>query len=132
MADIDSWRAPGATGWVTSVTIDCADPQALAGFWGRLLGLEVRPRRSRYVALRRPPNLTPELVFQPVPEPKRDKVRLHLDIGVTDLDAATRAAVELGASVADDIDDKDDGTLRVMRDPEGNEFCLILRPEGEP
>jgi predicted enzyme related to lactoylglutathione lyase len=128
----DTWRVPGATGWVTSVTVDCADPQALAGFWGRLLGLEVCPRRSRYVALPRPPTATPELVFQPVPEPKRDKTRLHLDIGVTDLAAATRAAVDLGASVADDLDQNDDGTLRVMRDPEGNEFCLVLRADGEP
>jgi predicted enzyme related to lactoylglutathione lyase len=130
------WRTPGRTGWVTSVTIDCADPESLAAFWGQLLGLPVCPRRSRYVALRRPPSLTPELVFQPVPEPKQGKVRLHLDIGVTDLAAATRSAVELGASVADDLDhegeDDGEGTLRVMRDPEGNEFCLIHRPDGEP
>jgi predicted enzyme related to lactoylglutathione lyase len=118
--------------WVTSVVVDCADPEVLAAFWGRLLGLEVRPRTSRYVALTRPPRQTPELVFQPVPEPKRGKVRIHLDIGVTDLDAAVRRAHELGAEAADDVDSDDDPYLRVLRDPEGNEFCLIRRAPDEP
>jgi catechol 2,3-dioxygenase-like lactoylglutathione lyase family enzyme len=118
--------------WVTSVVIDCADPERLARFWADLLGLRVRPRESRYVALTRPPAGTPELVFQPVPEPKTGKVRVHLDIGVHDLDAARRRAIELGASDADDLDDEDDASLVVLRDPEGNEFCLILREPGEP
>jgi hypothetical protein len=64
-------------------------------------------------------------VFQPVPEPKRGKVRLYLDIAVTGPGPATRSAVELGASVAD-------ATLRVMRDPEGNELYLVHRADGKP
>jgi catechol-2,3-dioxygenase len=116
--------------WVTSLTIDCRDPERLAEFWGRLLGLQVCPRRSQYVALRRPPTGTPELVFQPVPEPKRGKARLHLDIGVADLAAATGQALALGAAIADDLDGREE-SLRVLRDPEGNEFCLVLRAPGE-
>jgi hypothetical protein len=131
MADTDDRMMPGAIGWVTSITIDCTDPTMLARFWGRLLALEVCPRRSRYVALRRPPTQTPELVFQPVPEPKVGKVRLHLDVAVSNLPDATRRAVALGASVADDLDTGDD-LLRVLRDLEGNEFCLVLRSPGEP
>lgn len=118
--------------WVTSVTIDCADPQRLAQFWADLLQLQVRPRKSQYVALTRPLTRTPELVFQPVPEEKAGKVRIHLDIGVHDLDEARRRACELGASYAADLDDLDDHSLVVMRDPEGNEFCLIHREPGEP
>jgi catechol-2,3-dioxygenase len=117
--------------WVTSVTVDCADPEGLARFWAALLGLRVRPREGRYVALTRPGTGTPELVFQPVPEPKTGKVRLHLDIGVHDLDRVRRRAVELGATYAGDLDDQDDASLLVLRDPEDNEFCLILREPGE-
>ncbi|MEU8610764.1 VOC family protein [Actinoplanes sp. NPDC048791] len=113
------------------MTIDCADPVRLARFWADLLGLQVRPRESRYVALTRPATGTPELVFQPVPEEKAGKVRLHLDIGVHDVDAARRRALELGASPAGDLDDPGDDSLVVLRDPEGNEFCLIRRAAGE-
>jgi len=117
--------------WVTSVVIDCADPERLARFWADLLGLRVRPREGRYVALTRPASGTPELVFQPVPEPKQVKVRIHLDVGVRDLAAMRRRALELGASDAGDLDDRDDDSLIVLRDPEGNEFCLVLRAPGE-
>jgi predicted enzyme related to lactoylglutathione lyase len=119
-----------ASAWVTSVVVDCADPEALARFWAELLDLPVQPRRSRYVALARPANGTPELVFQPVPEPRSGKVRIHIDVGVHDLEAGRRRARALGATDAPDLDDPEDGTLVVMRDPEGNEFCLILRDEG--
>ena len=83
------------------------------------------------MALTRPETGTPELVFQPVPEPRSGKVRIHLDVGVRDLAAARRRAVELGASYAGDLDDRDDSSLVVMRDPEGNEFCLVRRGPGE-
>jgi catechol-2,3-dioxygenase len=115
------------TCWVTSVTIDCHDPESLASFWSQLLGLEVCPRHGRYVALARPPTLTPELVFQPVPEPKQGKARMHLDIGVHDLEESRRLAFELGATAADDLE-SDDPELHVLRDPEGNEFCLVYKP----
>jgi hypothetical protein len=43
----------------------------------------------------------------------------------TDLAEATAQAVALGATRADDL--YDGGRWQVLRDPEGNEFCL-LRP----
>jgi catechol 2,3-dioxygenase-like lactoylglutathione lyase family enzyme len=116
--------APGGVGWVASVTIDAIDPEALARFWAELLGLAVRPREGRFVALRRPPTGAPELVFQPVPEAKQGKVRLHLDVNVPDLVAAARRVRELGGSDVAEVHEAGDAWL-VMRDPEGNEFCLI-------
>jgi predicted enzyme related to lactoylglutathione lyase len=70
----------------------------------------------------------PTLVFQRVAEPKVGKARIHLDIVVTDLAAATRRALALGASIAEDLASED--PWLVMRDPEGNEFCLIPTPAG--
>lgn len=106
------------------MTIDAIDPEALARFWAELLGLAVRPREGRFVALRRPPTGAPELVFQPVPEAKQGKVRLHLDVNVPDLVAAARRVRELGGSDVAEVHEAGDAWL-VMRDPEGNEFCLI-------
>jgi predicted enzyme related to lactoylglutathione lyase len=56
------------------------------------------------------------------------KARIHLDIVVADLQAATRRALALGASIAEDLASED--PWLVMRDPEGNEFCLIPTPAG--
>ena len=63
--------------------------------------------------------------FLRVPEAKSFKNRLHLDLRSTDLAEATEQAIALGATRADDI--YDGGQWQVLRDPEGNEFC-ILRP----
>jgi hypothetical protein len=54
--------APGGVGWVASVTIDAADPMALAKFWSELLGLAVRPRDGRFVTLQHPPTGAPPAI----------------------------------------------------------------------
>lgn len=54
------------------------------------------------------------------------------DIEIDDegvLDAATEQALALGATLAGDVYSGD--RWRVLRDPEGNEFC-ILRPIDDP
>lgn len=59
------------------------------------------------------------LFFQTVPEPKTVKNRLHVDLEVEDLRAASSAIIELGGAVIVTDDDR-----VVVADPEGNEFCL--------
>ena len=49
------------------------------------------------------------------------RTMMHLDIEVTDLDAATADAVALGARVAD-FQPQDN--VRVLLDPAGRPFCL--------
>ena len=66
----------------------------------------------------------PRLWFQRVPEPKRVKNRVHLDLRADDVEVELARLTAMGATVADDQPVAD---LVVMRDPEGNEFCL-LRP----
>ena len=57
----------------------------------------------------------------PVPEPGRPGMQLHLEVEVSDLDAAVEHAVELGATLAA-YQPQDD--VRVMLDPAGHPFCL--------
>ena len=47
----------------------------------------------------------------------------HLDIEVTDLEAAVVAALELGATLAEHQPQND---VRVMIDPEGHHFCFYV------
>jgi uncharacterized glyoxalase superfamily protein PhnB len=104
-------------GWIC---IDCADPQALAAWWQRLLGGSLTVDDDGDVHLDAP---GAPLLFLRVPEPKMVKNRLHLDLRVTDYDAAVAHAVALGATPADDVYVGE--RWRVLRDPEGNEFCII-------
>ncbi len=80
----------------------------------------------------------PSIWFQSVPENKTVKNRLHLDISVGGgrdnpieerrrrVDARVAELVELGASVdhAAKGEKHEDHYFVVMRDPEGNEFCV--------
>jgi predicted ABC-type ATPase len=77
----------------------------------------------------------PRLFFQRVPEPKTAKNRVHLDVSVSGghdvpraernprVDAAVERLVALGATKVKANDELDQYWV-VMRDPEGNEFCL--------
>lgn len=113
----------GITG-LAAVAVDCADPPVLAAFWQRLLGGEVAVDDDGDVELVGGPVA---IYFLRVPEPKTVKNRLHLDVRSLDFDAAVSFALDAGAIPADDV--YDGGRWRVLRDPEGNEFC-ILRPVG--
>lgn len=106
------------------VTIDCIYPRRVARFWGELLGRAEGPSQPGWVYLGEPDDVLPRLVFQPVPEPKRGKTRIHLDITVDDLAEAIDQVVALGGSFTGERHDYDEGIVVVMADPEGNEFCL--------
>ena len=137
------------------VTVDCADPGALAQFWAAVLGylLDSPPagfatwdealdawgvpeeRRNDRSAVSDPDGVGPRLFFQKVPEPKTVKNRLHLDVRAAPglegdarmaaLEAECERLLALGAErVERREDDPSGGGFIVMRDPEGNEFCL--------
>lgn len=106
------------------VCVDSGDPQALAAWWREVLGGDVEVDADGDVALHAPGI---ELLFLAVPEAKVQKNRVHLDLRAADFDAAVAAALALGARRADDV--YAGPRWQVLRDPEGNEFC-ILRPEG--
>jgi predicted enzyme related to lactoylglutathione lyase len=109
---------------LSTVVFDCADPELLARFWGGLLGVDVAHRDSTWVALERTPQ-GGRLAFQPVPEPKAVKNRVHLDLLVADLLGATAAVVAAGATTVGGVVEETNGRYQVLHDPEGNEFCLV-------
>ena len=82
--------------FVSGVTIDCVDPQRVACFWSALLGREPGPSQAGWVYLGHRGDPQPRLVFQPVPEPKAGKVRIHLDVTVDDVDDAIELVTSLG------------------------------------
>ena len=119
----------GATWW--AVTIDCNDPDALATFWSAVLGtaiVEPGPDRPGWRRLQPFGAAGPRLNFQPVDEPKVGKARLHLDVLVDDIDAAVERIVALGGADTGTREELPRGRIAVMRDPGGNEFCVLAPP----
>jgi|GEM_PF-468698 len=95
-------------------------PPALARWWQELLGGELRQDDDGFVSLKGGPL---EMLFLAVPEAKVVKNRLHFDHRTTDYEAAVARAIALGATPADEIYVGE--RWRVLRDPEGNGFCII-------
>jgi predicted enzyme related to lactoylglutathione lyase len=120
-------------GALDAVTIDCADPLALARFWSAVFGTEIGSVDGdgpHYVDLTAVEGL-PVLRFQHVPERKTVKNRLHLDVEVPDLrDACARIEALGGRTLSGPFTEYGYG-WRVVADPEGNEFCVVHRQEQD-
>lgn len=111
------------------VVLDTPDAPTLAQFYADLLGWEVASSKPQFATVG-PPDGVAYLGFQtsptyvrPVwpPADNAQQMMMHLDFEVTDLDAATAHAVELGAQPAE-LQPQDN--VRVMLDPVGHPFCL--------
>ncbi|WP_020137698.1 VOC family protein [Streptomyces sp. 351MFTsu5.1] len=135
------------------ITFDCAEPERVARFWCEVLGYVVPPppegfadwadyertqppeRQGAGFVCQDPSGVGPRLYFQRVPEGKVVKNRVHLDVRVgtglvgeerlAALEAECARLVALGAArervlLADEYNE----SCIVMRDVEGNEFCL--------
>jgi predicted enzyme related to lactoylglutathione lyase len=117
---------PGAK--IAYVVLDTVDPRGLAPFWTALLGVEVVAdlEDGTFVVLGSETPGATALALQRVPEPRTGKNRMHLDVVVDDLEAATMRITELGGVWLDGETRELGGyRWRCMADPEGNEFDIV-------
>jgi len=123
------WAA--ALGYVEQAPPDGFDswPEALAA-----MGVP-EEEHGRAGAVVDPDGIGPRVFFQQVPEPKSVKNRVHLDVFVevaadapdeerhAAQDAEVARLVDLGATQVEEVLDMGFRHV-VLRDPEGNEFCV--------
>ncbi|MFI1504120.1 VOC family protein [Streptomyces sp. NPDC020597] len=118
------------TSAIRHVTIACSDPYALGSFWSEVLGqpLQEDDQPGDEEAL----IAGAGLLFVTVPETKNQRNRVHLDIQPQDRtrDEEVERLLKLGATLFDDRRMPDGRGWAVLRDPEGNEFC-VERSERE-
>jgi catechol 2,3-dioxygenase-like lactoylglutathione lyase family enzyme len=112
------------------IVIDCQDPHRVARFWADVLGWPmVEEERGFYwlSSTGEPTAPPPLLAFVPVPEPKAEKNRVHIDVNPSGCDQAEELErlLALGARRVDV--GQGDVPWVVLADPEGNEFCLLGR-----
>ncbi|MFH8591653.1 VOC family protein [Streptomyces rimosus] len=108
------------------VVLDCDDRKTLAEFWSRALGYRISRTTPPYTALTDPAGRHPELLLQEVPESKRGKNRMHIDLRVPAMEPELSRLTALGARVLRGPFDDAGCPTTVLADPEGNEFCLIV------
>ena len=110
-----------------SLVIDCADPSAVASFYGEMLDwtvelsegwADVRADYGQCISFQQVEGYTP-------PDwPRQDAPQqMHLDVVVDDLDVAEAAVLDLGATKHQH---QPGTTFRVFLDPAGHPFCLCL------
>ena len=107
------------------LVLDCVDPVKLADFWAEALGYRKVAAEGNYVVLLGAQAGHPKLLLQRVPEVKQTKNRMHLDIGVSAIEAEAARLEAIGARRSAAAPMTEHGTSWIlMADPEGNEFCV--------
>ena len=119
------------TCFVAHTTVDAAEPLGLSLWWSEVLG---------YVADPDDPNLPGHdecyirsvdgghgLLFLRVPDEKRGKNRLHLDLrpAAGTRDEEVDRLLSIGATAYEDHRRPDGTGWVTLLDPEGNEFCVL-------
>lgn len=123
---------------IKDIIFDSPHPASSARFWAQALNdYEIAPydseelTRLRSIGINDPeddPSVLlvhtdgrlPRIFFQLVPESKRVKNRVHLDLAATDPGAEVERLCALGATVQAERKD-----WTTMQDPDGNEFCIM-------
>jgi hypothetical protein len=130
---------------IQNITFACGNPVELAQFWRDALGygeLEVPPEVMEQVqaaidagqldpegwGMAVPPDgVGPRLLFQRRPKTRTESIPIHLDLHADDPDAEVERLVRLGATLVERKSHRIGTfteTWTVMRDPEGNGFCV--------
>lgn len=126
---------------IQNVTFACEEPDKLATFWAETLDYELEqippalaaaletagqePSDGR--AIYDPTGDGPRLFFNRMPKSATEHIPIHLDIEVSDREAAVERLVERGATEVEtktlDLGEHPQ-IWTVMNDPEGNGFCV--------
>ncbi len=111
----------------TAVVIDANDVGRIGEFWGAVLGRECEIDDEGDMVLRAPDARSVDVLVLGVPDAKRVKNRLHIDLNPTGTDQAEELerVLALGARRVDI--GQGEPSWVVLADPEGNEFCLLSR-----
>jgi predicted enzyme related to lactoylglutathione lyase len=114
------------------ITFSCDDPARLAEFWRRLLDYETAPAGDSWLATD-PRREGIGLLFNRMPKSPTIELPIHLDVNVPDREAELVRVLELGGRLVTTKTHRMgdfETTWTVMRDPEGNGFCIESVPNA--
>jgi catechol 2,3-dioxygenase-like lactoylglutathione lyase family enzyme len=112
---------------VATVVINVQDMRRAVDFWSAALGYRQREEETdpEFVMLVHPSSGRLPVSLQLADGPPREPVRVHLDLYTNEQERHVERLVALGATRVPDWPYPDDPDFVVLRDPDGNEFCVI-------
>ncbi|MER6378658.1 VOC family protein [Streptomyces sp. NPDC001250] len=114
------------TGPIAAVVVDCADPRAMARFWGEALDWTLHGVTDDHAVFRSANGVGPYLEFLRTPDVKTVPDRVHLDLLPYPGDDKAAEVARLRALGATHLDlGQGDVPWTCLADPEGHEFCVL-------
>ena len=112
---------------LATVVLNVQDMQRAVQFWTAALGYVPREQNwdPEFMMLMDPNGQRPSISFQLTDAPPREPVRVHLDFYTSEQARHVDRLLTLGATRPEDWPYPDDADFIVLRDPDGNEFCVI-------
>ena len=118
---------------ISHTSFDALDSYSQSVFWCTVLGYVEDPDDPNLPeheeCLIMAPDRSQLLLFIRVPDGKQLKNRVHLDLRPTELSREEEVArlLAVGATLYEDHRRPDGSGWITLRDPEGNEFCVLRR-----
>lgn len=132
---------------IANVTFACEDPAELAAFWADAVGYERQEAPpglleaieaeggdpNAAAAAVDPDGRGPRLFFKKMAKSAPEHIPIHLDLNAPDREEEVARLAALGATIVETKTETTGPyteTWTVMRDPEGNGFCVQSPPDG--
>jgi predicted enzyme related to lactoylglutathione lyase len=113
---------------LATIVVNALDMDRAAEFWSTTLGYQ-GPRSigpdDQFAKLIDPLGKGPSVLVQRAREIPAEPAPVHIDLYTTERDQHIERLLKLGATRVDDWPYPDEHAFVVLRDPEGNEFCVI-------
>ena len=113
--------------YLATVVLNVQDMARAVRFWTAALGYVQREQEwdPDFMMLIDPAGQRPSISFQLTTAPPQEPVRVHLDLYTSEQARQVERLVALGATRVKDWPYPEDADFVVLRDPDGNEFCVI-------
>jgi catechol 2,3-dioxygenase-like lactoylglutathione lyase family enzyme len=114
-----------------TVVVNVQDMRRAVDFWAAVLGYVQHKQdwNPEFMKLVDPAGQRFPVSLQLADSPPKEPVRVHLDLYTAQQAHHVERLTALGATRVDDWPYPDGADFIVMRDPDGNEFCVIDHPE---
>jgi catechol 2,3-dioxygenase-like lactoylglutathione lyase family enzyme len=117
---------------LATVVVNVQDMNRALRFWAAALGYVPREQEwdPEFMMLVDPAGRGLPVSLQLTDTPPKEPVRVHLDLYTSEQSRHVERLIALGATRAENWPYPEDADFVVLRDTEGNEFCVINHPDG--